>query len=439
MTYSPSYNGTTPLTDFASVRPKTSLSSLNLNWREQDLPEHVRTKHVHRLHPYLGKFIPQLAEIFLRKFQPTLVCDPFCGSGTTMVEANALGINAIGSDISRFNCLLTSVKTASYDTAALKTTVSTVLADVNVGWMLRGTKPVETQSDYLRSWFHEKALSQLLCYRSRIPDGEYRDLLRVVLSRSARSARLTTHFDLDWPKKPQTEPYHCYKHDRICKPTDDSLQFLNRYSIDAVKRVAAFQEVRGEAKASVLWGDARSLDFPSGIDLVVTSPPYVGIIDYHEQHRYAYELLELPSQADSEIGPAFRGTSKKAQREYIEQIEQVFSNLRRSLATNAVVVVIVNDSRKLYDDLPERLGFKLEERLERHVNRRTGRRSGDFYESIFVWRKASNGRPKSNEVGDSICHQVHDGQSDKQGHDERPVPRRISPRRKTALRCTGSR
>jgi len=46
-----------------TVTPQTPLETLNLNWRERDLPEHLRTKHVHRLHPYLGKFIPQLVEV----------------------------------------------------------------------------------------------------------------------------------------------------------------------------------------------------------------------------------------------------------------------------------------------------------------------------------------------------------------------------------------
>ena len=112
--YSPQYPDL-PLTDASAVGPDTPLGELNLNWREQDLPERVRTKHVHRLHPYLGKFIPQLVEIFLRKFQPKTVCDPFSGSGTTLVEAAALGINAVGSDISEFNSLIARVKTESYD------------------------------------------------------------------------------------------------------------------------------------------------------------------------------------------------------------------------------------------------------------------------------------------------------------------------------------
>ncbi len=104
-----------PFVDFASVTPDTDLRMLNLNWRERDLPERERTKHVHRLHPYLGKFIPQLVEIFLRKFRPHLVADPFAGSGTTLVEAATLGIDCFGVDISPFNCLLSKVKVDNYD------------------------------------------------------------------------------------------------------------------------------------------------------------------------------------------------------------------------------------------------------------------------------------------------------------------------------------
>ncbi len=58
---------------------------LDLSWSERELPERERTKHVHRLHPYLGKFIPQLVEVLLERYVPAggRVLDPFAGSGTT--------------------------------------------------------------------------------------------------------------------------------------------------------------------------------------------------------------------------------------------------------------------------------------------------------------------------------------------------------------------
>ena len=79
---------------------------LDLSWSERELPERARTKHVHRLHPYLGKFIPQLVEVLLsRYFLPGgRVLDPFAGSGTTLVQSLESGLDATGVDIAAFNC-----------------------------------------------------------------------------------------------------------------------------------------------------------------------------------------------------------------------------------------------------------------------------------------------------------------------------------------------
>ena len=43
---------------------------LDLSWSEAELRERERTKHVHRLHPYHGKFIPQLVEVLLDRYLP---------------------------------------------------------------------------------------------------------------------------------------------------------------------------------------------------------------------------------------------------------------------------------------------------------------------------------------------------------------------------------
>ncbi len=383
--YDPQYP-TVPFTDFKSVTPRTALESLNLNWRETDLPERIRTKHVHRLHPYLGKFVPQLVEIFLRKFEPTTVCDPFCGSGTTLVEAATLGIDAVGCDISEFNTLMTRVKTGKYNGKLLEFEVSDILSKVLSlpQLTLREEGVLYHASDYLKSWFAPKALTSLLAYRDLIPNYTYSDVLRLILSRAARSARRTTHFDLDFPKQPQTEPYYCYKHGRICRPTESAAQFLKRYSNDTLKRIREFTAMRRNVAISTITEDSRTAHFPK-FDLVVTSPPYVGLIDYHKQHMYAYELLELEWKAKEEIGPAAKGSSRRAQAEYADNMAESFNNIKKGLSRDGRMVVIVNDKFGLYDEIQERVGMSLETRLERHVNRRTGRRAGDFYESILVW------------------------------------------------------
>src|SRR6187397_1731339 len=103
---------------------------LHLSWSERELPERERTKHVHRLHPYLGKFVPQLVEALLGRYvKPDgRVLDPFAGSGTTLVQSLESGYDAVGIDVAAFNCLLMRVKTAGYDLFRLEKELRDALA-----------------------------------------------------------------------------------------------------------------------------------------------------------------------------------------------------------------------------------------------------------------------------------------------------------------------
>lgn len=384
----------------SSVNDKTPLSELNLNWREKELPERERTKHVHRLHPYLGKYIPQLVEIFLRKYfkQRQTVFDPFSGSGTTLVQANELGIHSIGCDISAFNVMLARAKTKRYSVGTVRREITDILDRVGSivnkksaqSELFFGIPTLldtsDTHSEYLKTWFAPQALLELLTFRNLIPEYEDQDILKVILSRAARSARLTTHFDLDFPKTPQTEPYYCYKHRRTCQPTQTAFQFLRRYGLDTIKRVEEFAALRTDATVNCIHSDSRTVN-PGSIHGVITSPPYVGLIDYHEQHRYAYELLGIEDRSNEEIGPAARGSSVKAKNTYQDLIVEVFQNALSYMPGGGCMIVIAGDKHELYPEIAARCDVQEEAVLKRHVNRRTGMRANEFYESVFIWKK----------------------------------------------------
>ena len=354
---------------------------LALSWSERELPERERTKHVHRLHPYLGKFVPQLVEALLHRYvRPGgRVLDPFAGSGTTLVQALESGHDAVGVDIAAFNALLVAVKTREHDLELLDEEVRDAGARLDAS----GERP----EGFVRDWFAPQAASELLHFRALLDDYRSRDVLRVVLARAARSARLTTHFDLDFPRAPQRTEYWCHKHRRTCRPVESANKFLVRYLADTAARIRAFAAVRDPRRAAVvLHGDARELELGGPYDGVVTSPPYPGLIDYHEQHRYAYELLGLDDRRERELGAAARGTGKAAIEDYVTGIAAVLARSRAALRPGAPVCIVVNDRRRLYPEILERAGLRLDERLERHVNRRTGRRAGEYFESILVCR-----------------------------------------------------
>jgi DNA modification methylase len=383
------------------------IEQINLSWTEQELPQRLRTKHVHGLHPYLGKFIPQLVEIFLRYyFEPgQRVLDPFVGSGTTLVEANILRIHSVGIDISEFNCLLSRVKTARYDLMRVWKEIFNILERVKqtvstqyplqlplMPSIREKTAEYIAANEYLERWYAPQAKLELLTYRSLIPEYEYKDVLKVILSRAARSARQVPHYELDWPKEPVREPYYCHKHKRICHPVTEALKFLERYSYDIYRRIRAFQTIRKEVEVRVIHGDARTVKLEGQFDGILTSPPYVGLIDYHEQHRYAYELLGLKDLSHLEIGSLSEGQSEQAKTSYIEDMVEVFRNILPYIRESGVIIFIVNDKFGLYDEIISSAGLRLEKRIPRQVNRRTGRRSSEFGEDILIMRKEIRSR-----------------------------------------------
>jgi len=358
---------------------------LDLSWSEKDLPERERTKHVHRLHPYLGKYVPQLVEELFRRHVPAggRVLDPFAGSGTTLVQALESGLDSAGVDVAAFNCLLIGVKTGRHDLALVERDVHDALRRFEAG---EGEAREETP--YIRTWFAPQAREELLRFRALAAEYASADVLRVVLSRAARSARRTTHFDLDFPREPCTEPYWCFKHRRECRPVERAGHFLRRYALDTLDRLRSFDAVRSGREAVVLHGDAREIELPGPFDAVVTSPPYPGLIDYHEQHRYAYELLSLDDRRELELGAAAAGTSRASLAAYTEGIAAALANAAVACADGAPVLIVVNDRRELYPQILERAGLVLEHRLRRHVNRRTGRRAGEYFEDVLVTRRA---------------------------------------------------
>jgi hypothetical protein len=331
----------------------------------------------------------------------------WCGnSGTTLVEASERGIDSVGIEISEFNVIISNVKLAEYDIPGMERDVLDVskrtaefsakeFPDKKAQKLRRAAREGD---GYLETWFAPRSLREMLYFRSLIPEYEHQDLLRVLLSRTARSCRLVHHYDLATPKEPVGGPYVCYKHmGKTCQPVTTIVPRLRFYSVDTVRRIKEFQRVRKPAASLVIEGDSRTikLDDHTGttgrlrgkrVDGIFTSPPYVGQIDYHEQHRYAYELFGMERRDALEIGPKARGKGEKARSEYARSMAKSLRSARAILSPRAAVLVVANDRLGLYPGIFEAAGMRVEKSFQRPVEDRTERDKQPYSETVFLAR-----------------------------------------------------
>src|SRR5437660_502917 len=120
----PKKDATNHRNDEASLRSKLS----SVQW---DFPARVAHSDIEGLHPYPAKFVAELPRALLNVLPiPTgaAVLDPFCGSGTTLVECQRCGVPSFGIDLNPIACLMARVKTAPV-AAGLANSINTVLAN----------------------------------------------------------------------------------------------------------------------------------------------------------------------------------------------------------------------------------------------------------------------------------------------------------------------
>ena len=185
----------------------------------------------------------------------------------------------------------------------------------------------------------------------------------------------------------------------------EAAKFLARYLLDTLARIKAFQKVRVRDRAAeVVHADSRT-SAHGGFDAILTSPPYPGLIDYHEQHRYAYELLGLDDRRDRELGAAALGTSKRALADYVDGISRVLVAQTRSFESDAPVIIVVNDRRDLYPEILERSGLRLVHRLERTsiAERAVERASITSRCSSLYGKRKRSGASRSRPIGGSLA------------------------------------
>jgi len=323
----------------------------------------------HAFHPYPAKFPPQLPRALLAEFARPgeRVLDPFCGSGTTLVEARLQGIHSTGVDINGLACLLSKVKSTPLSPQALQLVTRTfhTIDEESWLWQMGKASPVSIPNiEGLDHWFQPNVTRELAFIRKTIlsvgnPDAQ--DFLKIVLS--AIIVRVSN-------QESDT------RFAAIKKNIPDGFTFkifLER-GRDFLTRMMDFSKLaRKEASVSVHNADARDLSFleSASFDLIITSPPYANTYDYYLYHKFRKRWLDIDVvfAQYNEIGSRREFSSlKKQPQKWIADLEKCLGEMVRVLKPHKPAFIVIGDSviqkkrlkmDEIIADLAPRVGFRV--------------------------------------------------------------------------------
>lgn len=329
--------------------------------------EVVKNSLTHPLHSYPARMHPATARALVQlcfdteSVQPRVVLDPFCGSGTTLVEGRAAGLNVIGTDLNPLAVRIARAKTwscpkkrltaferlgAQISAAAIEEGKAARRADYKPKPIRvpKGINPAERDEE-IASWYSPHVRRELEFIAAAIDeyreeDEQMADLLSVCLS----SILIKTS-----KRSSDTSPKEIRRNIARGAPGrwfGERVQLMVQGLVDLHREGA-----KGEV--TVLERDARKLLGPGGIapesvGAIISSPPYIGTYDYVDHHRLRLAFLGMPYDdfERKEIGARrrFKGRAHQAAIKAIDDFKECLKSFDEVLVPGGLMALMVGDS-----------------------------------------------------------------------------------------------
>jgi hypothetical protein len=344
---------------------------------------------IHSFHSYPAKFIPEIPRALLRELAPpagTIVFDPFCGCGTTLVEAQAAGFASAGVDLNPIGCLITKVKTAPLPW--------TFMSEVEI-CLERAREmaaPPSPQIPNLAHWFRPDVIKTLTALRTVIRDVKNRRVKQALEAVFSSIVVRVSNQDSDT------------RYAAVTKPVSTTRVF--EVFARAAQNLAAVAPRTMAASATVINRnifDVRKSDIPGEVGLVITSPPYPNAYEYWLYHKYRMWWLgydPLSVKADEIGARAHFFSERRHEQDFYAQMSKVFALLSAITRKGTYCCFVIGDS-KIHGEIVDNSehlqkaadthGFRLIFRVDREIN--PHRKSFNLHharikrEHVLVWER----------------------------------------------------
>lgn len=351
---------------------------------------------LHSFHWYPATYlsaIPGTLIPFLSQASST-VLDPFCGSGTTGMEAVRLGRKFLGVDTNPVALLMSEAKLSFVSPRLLRAAAADVISRSQGVFARKGIEDHPNQLELLR-WYHpetaatlNRLLQAILCVNGELPRTTLLAIYSAILkSCSSQSRHWGWVCDNVTPK-----PGELVFKDAASLFVSSAVEFAReseRAFRAALIHSGEITRTELRRRSLLLSGDCinrlRDLDEGS-VDLIVTSPPYYGVADYVKSQRLSYLWFDRDELAGRMLGfrdfeqlRALEAGARSARHRanshslYLSFMETFFREARRVLRPGAPMALVIGESKSraaTIEDivvLARDAGYKLEARLGRSI------------------------------------------------------------------------
>ena len=342
--------------------------------------EHISTYSTHSFHPYSAKYIPKIPQTSIKTFSKPLdlVLDPFCGSGTTLVEAKLLGRKSIGVDLNPIAVLISKAKTTKI-LAEKFNSLTKIFNEIEKQIDIYYSKGKLTKitykipSFYNRDhWFPVHVQHELAIIKYYIESQKSEDFQRflktgfsAIINQVSNQESETRYAAIEKQINPK-DTFNYFK-DKISKMKEILIEFNDEAS---------------EENTEAIEADSRKLKFikDNSVDLIVTSPPYMNTYDYYLYHKMRMFWLgrNFKSIEQNEIGSRHRYSSKRMNPSlFYNNLTEVFQECYKKLKLNKYAIIVIGDSKVqqkfINMDLEiqsifEKLGFSLQKKFSYNLD-----------------------------------------------------------------------
>lgn len=336
----------------------------------------------HNFHSYPAKFIPQIPFYLIKLFSNIgdTVYDPFCGSGTTLVEAIRLERNAIGNDANPLAVLISKVKTTAITPVKLlqlKKIIEIIKKFDIVISPSNKLKNIATLQKFkiqnIDYWFESFVIEELLFIKNKVEELEdikLRNFCFLALSYIIISV------------SNQDSDTRYTKVRKNIKALDTINKFCNRLNY-MIKDMETNYKILEKCNSEIIIEDTRRENiFKENIaDIVITSPPYPNAYDYHLYHKHRMNLLEMdPLELKKiEIGAHAHYSKNNGLTEFDfkEDMFKCFKNISKILKKDKYFFIVIGNSiikgrniqnNELLKSLSDKTNFKFMYEIDRKIN-----------------------------------------------------------------------